>query len=150
MLRNALIAIALLFGSSTVFAAENCSVELQANDAMQFNVKEIEVSRSCTEFTINLKHTGQLAKNVMGHNVVIVKSSDMNAVNADGMKAGLDNNYVKPNDERVIAHADVIGGGETTSVSFDASKLSETESYTFFCSFPGHATLMNGRLKLVP
>lgn len=150
MLRNAWIAIALLFASNAVLAAENCSVELEGNDAMQFNLEEIAVSKSCTEFTVNLKHTGQLAKNVMGHNVVIVKSDDMNAVNMDGMKAGLENNYVKPNDERVIAHSEVIGGGETTSVTFDASKLSETESYTFFCSFPGHSAIMNGRLKIVP
>lgn len=150
MLRNAWIAIALLFASNAVLAAENCSVELEGNDAMQFNLEEIAVSKSCTEFTINLKHTGQLAENVMGHNVVIVKTDDMNAVNTDGMRAGLENNYVKPNDERVIAHSEIIGGGESTSVTFDASKLSETESYTFFCSFPGHATLMNGRLKIVP
>ena len=150
MFRTILIAVALLLGGNAAFAAENCAVELEGNDAMQFNLKEIEVSRSCGEFTISLKHTGQLAENVMGHNVVIVKTADMNAVNMDGMKAGLDNEYVKPDDQRVIAFSEVIGGGQTASLSFKPSGLSETESYTFFCSFPGHSALMNGRLKLVP
>lgn len=149
MIRNCLISLALLLATPAAFGAAECTVELEGNDAMQFNLETIEVSKSCEEFTINLKHVGKLARNVMGHNVVITTTEDMDDVNTDGMQAGLENNYVKPGDERVIAHAEVIGGGESTSVSFDPAKLEDGTDYSFFCSFPGHASVMKGEVKLV-
>ncbi|MGY0556370.1 MULTISPECIES: azurin [unclassified Lysobacter] len=148
MLRTLVIAAALSLAAPAAFAA-TCSVDLEGNDAMQFNKKEIDVSKSCKTFTINLKHTGQLAKNVMGHNVVIAKTADMQGIDADGMKAGLDADYIKAGDARVIAHSKVVGGGESTSISFDPAKLS-ADPNSFFCSFPGHSALMKGTLNLVP
>ncbi|MCP4237751.1 MAG: azurin, partial [Aestuariibacter sp.] len=38
----------------------------------------------------------------------------------------------------------IIGGGEQDTVTFDMSKLSSAEDYTFFCSFPGHFAIMKG------
>lgn len=149
MIRNSLIALALLLAAPTAFGAE-CAVTIEGNDAMQFNLDSIEVSKPCKEFTINLKHVGKLAKNVMGHNVVIAATADMNGVNTDGMQAGLENDYVKPDDPRVIAHTKMIGGGESASVSFDPAKLKDGTAYSFFCSFPGHAALMKGTVNLVP
>ncbi|HEX6928271.1 MAG TPA: azurin [Gammaproteobacteria bacterium] len=149
MFRNILVALGLLFAAPPAFAAE-CSAELTGNDAMQFNLDTIEVNRSCREFTINLTHVGKLAKNVMGHNVVISKTEDMNGINNDGMQAGLENGYIKPADTRVIAQSDMIGGGESTSVSFDPMELEEGGAYSFFCSFPGHASLMKGVITVVP
>lgn len=152
MFRYILMAMTLVFAAPAAFgaAAEKCSVEIEGNDQMRFNLETIEVSKACKEFTVTLKHVGQLARNVMGHNVVISATEDMDDVNRDGMSAGLDNNYVKPNDDRVIAHTKIIGGGETTSVTFDTSKLKDDTPYSFFCSFPGHAALMNGVVKQVP
>src|SRR3546814_4230199 len=95
---------------------------------MQFNTKEIVVDKTCTEFTINLQHTGKLPKAAMGHNVVVTKEADKQGAATDGMAAGLDNDYVKPDDARVIAHTPVIGGGESTSVKFDVSKLAAGEN----------------------
>lgn len=137
-----------LLGLASAPALAACDVTIEGNDAMQFNEKKIVVDKTCKEFTINLKHTGKIAKTAMGHNVVISKKADEKAVATDGMAAGLDNNYVKPGDERVIAHTDVIGGGESTSVTFDVAKLKEGEDYAFFCSFPGHWTIMTGTLEL--
>jgi len=105
------------------------------------------VPKSCKDFTINLKHTGKMARNVMGHNVVVSATSDMSGVNSDGVKAGLPNDYIKPDDARVIAHSKVIGGGETTSVKIPVAKLG-AGPYSFFCSFPGHAALMKGTLTV--
>ena len=47
-------------------------------------------------------------------------------------------------DPRVIAETDLIGGGETASVTFDLSGLEPGGDYTYFCSFPGHYVLMKG------
>lgn len=148
MLRSAVVALTLCCAAPAAVAA-TCSVDLEGNDAMRFDKSSIEVSRSCRTFTINLKHTGQLAQAVMGHNVVITTESDFPAVDAQGRQAGLENAYVKPGDARVVAHSPVIGGGETTSVRFSPSRLGN-DSYVFFCSFPGHSALMKGTVTLVP
>ncbi|MFY2845457.1 azurin [Achromobacter ruhlandii] len=148
LLKNLCAATILALASAPVLAAQ-CSVDIAGNDQMQFDKKEITVSKSCKQFTVNLKHPGTLAKNVMGHNWVLTKQADMQGAVNDGMAAGLDNNYVKKDDARVIAHTKVIGGGETDSVTFDVSKLAAGQDYAYFCSFPGHFALMKGVLKLV-
>ncbi|MFT4173701.1 MAG: azurin [Rhodocyclaceae bacterium] len=128
--------------------AAQCDVEIEGNDAMQFNKASIAVPASCKQFTVKLKHTGKQPKNVMGHNWVLTKSADMPSVATDGISAGIDKQYVKAGDARVIAHTKVIGGGETDSVRIDVSKLKAGESYAYFCSFPGHSALMKGTLTL--
>ena len=142
--------IALLFGliSSVAYAGE-CTVDAEATASMAFNLKEIVISKKCTEVTINLKNSGTRAKNIMGHNLVISKASDMQAVLMDGSAAGLDNNYVKVNDARVVVNTKVIGGGESASVKFNLSKVKVSDSYMFFCSFPGHAGVMKGNVKFM-
>lgn len=126
----------------------NCSTEIEASDAIQYNVSSIVVPSSCTDFKITLKHTGKLPVTAMGHDVVITKKSDMQAVDADGLAAGAGSDYVKADDPRVIAHTKLIGGGETTAVSFPVSKIQGDGPYVFFCSFPGHSTLMNGSISV--
>ncbi len=134
----------LLF-SNQIFAAD-CSVDITSDDQMQYNVSEITVLKSCKEFTINMEHIGKLPRTAMGHNVVITKSADKAAVSTDGIAAGIDNDYVKPDDARVVAHSKIIGGGEKTSVTFKPTDLKDGEDYDFFCSFPGHFARMTGKI----
>lgn len=148
MIRKFVVASVLVLASAPLLAAE-CSVEVHSTDQMTFDTKEIKVSKSCKTFTIDLKHVGNLPKNVMGHNLVVAKTADVQVVSADGIAAGVDKDYLKEGDERVIAHTKLIGGGESDSVTFDVSKLDAAQSYQFFCSFPGHAALMKGALTLV-
>jgi len=143
-----LIAPALLAALSTSAMAADCSVNIDANDAMKFDKNEIVIDKSCKEFTINLTHSGKLARNVMGHNIVITKTDDSAAVARDGLAAGLDNQYVKPDDARVVTYTDIIGGGEKTSKTFSVEKLVAGQNYTFFCSFPGHVALMKGAVSV--
>ncbi|WP_445657329.1 azurin [Achromobacter sp. NCFB-sbj8-Ac1-l] len=148
LLKNLCAAAVLALVSAPALAAD-CSVEIAGTDQMQFDKKEITVSKRCKEFTVKLTHPGKLPKTAMGHNWVLTKQADMQGAVNDGMAAGLDNNYVKKDDARVIAHTKVIGGGETDSVTFDVSKLAAGQDYAYFCSFPGHFALMKGVLKLV-
>lgn len=141
-------AAALLCTAALPAMAAQCDVTIESNDAMQFNLKEITVDKSCEEFTVNLKHVGKLPVSAMGHNWVLTKAADFQATATAGMAAGLANNHLQPGDERVIASTSMIGGGEETSVTFDVSKLAANEEYTFFCSFPGHWAVMKGALKL--
>ena len=126
----------------------DCATEIEGNDAMQFNVGSIAVPASCSEFKITLKHTGKMPVAAMGHNVVITRLADMQSVAAEGMGAGAAAAYVKPGDARVIAHTELIGGGQSTSVSFPVSKIQGNGPYEFFCSFPGHSAIMKGTIAV--
>ena len=147
MFRKTLLALSLCLLAPSAFAA--CWVELQGNDAMKFDLADIAIDKNCATFAITLRHTGKMARNVMGHNVVVTRTADMSAVNADGMKAGLASEYVKPGDARVIAASKVVGGGQSTTLTLPVAKLKAAPGpYAFFCSFPGHAALMKGTITL--
>jgi len=134
----------LAMGSFASAQAADCEVTVDSTDQMRFDTDRIVMDASCEEFTVHLTHSGNLAKNVMGHNWVLTLAEDLRGVANDGISAGLDNDYIKPDDERVIAFTEIIGGGEETSITFDVSGLSKDKDYEFFCSFPGHSALMKG------
>ncbi len=132
-----------LLASPVTFAA-NCTIDLVGNDQMKFDKTSVTVSSNCAEIEIKLAHSGTLAANVMGHNVVVSPTDVWQAAAQDGLKAGAANHYVTPGDARVIAYTEMIGGGQTTSVKFPGSALTAGTPYTFYCSFPGHWSLMKG------
>jgi len=140
-----LIALSLL--SAPAFADE-CTLEIEGNDQMQFNKSEMEAPLKCGTVTIKLIHTGKLPKNAMGHNWVLVETKNVMAIGSAGMKAGLDNDHVPPKDDRVFAASKVIGGGEETTVEVDLTKLDKSLDYSFVCTFPGHFSMMKGKFKL--
>ncbi len=147
MLRKTLIAMTLLLSAPLAAQAATCSVDLAGDDAMKFDKANIDVPKSCKDFTINLSHPGKLPKNVMGHNVVVAKTADLSGVASDGIAAGEGADYVKAGDARVVAHSKLIGSGETTSVKIPVAKLAGGP-FSYFCTFPGHSTLMKGTLTL--
>jgi azurin len=124
-----------------------CKLEISGNDMMQYDKKELSVAGDCTQVELTLHHTGKLPKEAMGHNWVLVKSDDLTAVANAGMGAGPANNYIQSGDKRVIAHTKVVGGGESTSVTFPTSVLQKGGSYMYLCTFPGHNALMRGTFK---
>ncbi|AIG04501.1 azurin [Pseudomonas fluorescens] len=143
-----IVAVSLLTLASGQLLAAECKVTVDSTDQMSFDTKAIEIDKSCKTFTVELKHSGKLPKNVMGHNWVLTTAADMQPVATDGMAAGIDNNYLKKDDTRIIAHTKIIGAGETDSVTFDVSKLTAGTDYMFFCSFPGHISMMKGTVTL--
>lgn len=132
-------------GDTAAAPAGECSVELTGDDAMKYSLNEITVPASCADFTINFKHTGKMPKTAMGHNVVVTKTADVNAVVKDGMKAGASTDYIKAGDERVLAHTKLLGGGESESLKLDVAKL-KADPYSFICTFPGHSGTMHGTI----
>jgi azurin len=136
---------AVLAGFSSIASAKTCSFELQGTDQMKFDKESIAVAADCTEVEVKLKHSGTLPKTAMGHNWVLTDSADFNAVTSAGVTAGPDQNYVPKADKRVIAATKLIGGGESTSIKFPTSKLKKGGDYIFFCSFPGHWSVMKGK-----
>jgi azurin len=135
-------AAAVFFAGSA--AAKTCDVPVEATDAMQYNTKELAIGKDCKEVKLILKHTGKLPKTAMGHNLVIATDKDMQAVAADGLKAGITSEYLQKGDARVVAATKLVGGGEETSTTFKVSALKAGETYKFFCTFPGHLGIMQG------
>ena len=135
--------------ASDTAAAGACEAVVESDDAMNFNTKELVIDKTnCKEFKVTLKHTGKMPKTAMGHNIVISKAEDTKGVLADGASAGVDADYVKAGDARVVAHTALIGGGEETSVTIDTSKFADGGKYEFYCSFPAHSAQMLGHVTL--
>ena len=135
--------------SSNVYA-DSCNIEVKVGDNMNFVPTALSVSASaCETVTINLTHTGSIPRNAMGHNWVLSATADAQATAQEGWTSGLDNQYLKLADNRVIAHTKIVGGGESDSVSFKLSDLKVGGDYTFFCSFVGHFAMMQGKFTIV-
>jgi azurin len=126
--------------------AKTCELSIEGNDQMQFNKSELVVGADCDKVKLTLEHTGDLGAQQMGHNWVLTQTADYQDVANKGMSAGAGTDYVAPGDDRVLASTEVIGGGSTTSVTFDAATLESGGDYTYFCSFPGHSAAMKGKL----
>ena len=116
-------------------------VILNSFDNMIYDKNKIEVN-SGKNIILTLNHKGKVSKEFMGHNFVLLKKG----VNVDeyAKKAVLakSNDYIPDSDE-AIAYTKMLGGGESTTISFLAP---EAGIYTYICSFPGHYMMMRGEL----
>lgn len=153
LIRNSVAALAMMTGPALLLvcnpaaAADACKLEISGTDSMQYDKKELVVPVSCKEVTVTLHHTGKLPAAAMGHNWVLVSTPDLSAVAAAGMGVGAAADYVPAGDKRVLAHTKLIGGGQTTSVTFSTSGLKAGGDYSYLCTFPGHNALMRGKVK---
>jgi len=149
LVRHTLTAAALLgaLGLPLYAQADPCQLEISGNDQMQYDKSELAAPASCKEITVTLRHSGKLPKEAMGHDWVLVNAADATAVANAGLGAGLANDYVAAGDKRVLAHTKVIGGGESTSVTFPTAILKKGGAYEYLCTFPGHFALMHGTFK---
>ncbi|MCB0570799.1 MAG: cupredoxin domain-containing protein [Phaeodactylibacter sp.] len=119
------------------------TVRLTGDDMMKYNLNKIEV-KAGQKINLTLTHTGKMKKEVMGHNFVLLKPGvDVDAFATEATKHK-DSDYIPTNMEGdIIAHTSLVGGGESTSVSFDAPAPG---TYKYICSFPAHHITMNGEL----
>jgi azurin len=71
----------------------------------------------------------------------------MSAIVNAGMAAGPSRGYLPEHDARVIAATPIVGGGESATVKFATGLLRPGTHYAFFCTSPGHSTLMRGKFR---
>lgn len=139
----------LLFIPCTTLATnQDCNYIITVDNRMQFDTKSMVISKECNTVTVTLENTGTTSAAIMGHNWVLARTEDINSVLNDGWRSGLENDFVKPNDDRVIAYTKVLGGGESETISISMKELSPTDSYSFVCSFPGHFANMTGTFEI--
>ena len=113
---------------------------------MSYSTKSISAA-GCSELKVTLKHTGKLPKAAMGHNIVIAAEGDVAAVTEAATKAGPAKDY-SPGTAKVIAATKLLAGGETDSFTVATSKFKKGTKYKFFCTFPGHGSIMTGDVTL--
>lgn len=121
-------------------ATDNLFIE--SNDQMQYTVSELKAPAG--KITLTLKHIGKMEKAVMGHNLVILKPGTDVADFALKAVDAKDTEYIPASEKaNVIAHTKIIGGGESDTIEFT---IDEKGTYDFICSFPGHVSMMKGKL----
>lgn len=134
-----------------VYGAD-CSVTISGNDQMQFDKKEIKVPKDCKKFEVALKHSGKMPLKTMGHNWVLTKESDWRDVAIKEASRFPKSPDDVAKDKRIIAQTTFVGGAaddpKQTKVTVDVASLSKSTNYQFFCSFPGHFAVMNGKFIL--
>lgn len=118
------------------------TLTIEGNDQMQFNKTELRVPVG-EPVELTLKHVGKMAKEVMGHNFVLLDVGvDFNTFATEASTAK-DNDYIPEDTSGIIVHTGMLGGGESETVEFT---INEAGTYDFLCSFPGHYAMMKGVL----
>lgn len=118
------------------------NLALTGNDLMKFDKSELKV-KSGQEVTLTLRHAGKGDIKIMGHNFVLLNQGvGIPVFAAKAASAGQKKDWIPEGGKDVIAHTKMIGGGQTTTVTFTAPAAG---TYDFICSFPGHSGLMKGK-----
>jgi azurin len=122
--------------------AKEVTLELTGNDQMQYDKRVMSVHAG-QEVTLIFHHAGTMPKTAMGHNfVLLTQGTDMEAFDKAAGQAG-DNDFIpKDKSDEIIAHTRLLAGGETDTIKFTAPPAG---TYTYLCTFPGHAAQMNGK-----
>jgi len=115
---------------------------IEANDLMRFNKTLLKV-KAGEPVKLTLKNVGELPKQSMGHNAVVLQpGTDLPAFAGEAIKA-TDNEFIPLTfASSIVAHTKLLGPGETDVIEFTL----ENGVYPFICSFPGHYGLMQGKI----
>jgi azurin len=119
------------------------TVQLEGTDQMKYNFTRIDVAAGRT-VKLTLTHAGKMAKNVMGHNFVLLKKdTDVVAYATSAIAAKATDFIPADGADKVLAQTKLLGAGESDTIEFAAP---EAGTYVFICTFPGHYTMMKGIL----
>ena len=121
--------------------SKNTVLNINSDDSMLYD-KNVLRAKSGKKIILTLNHTGKLPKNIMGHNLVLLKMNvDVNVFSKLALE--FKNNDYIPLNEDFIAYTKMLGGGESDTISFT---INEPGEYKYVCTFPGHYQMMQGVL----
>lgn len=115
---------------------------IEGNDMMRFDKTLFKV-KAGEPVKLTFKNVGELPKESMGHNVVVLQpGTDLPAFAGEAIKAA-DAEYIPLTfASSIVAHTKLLGPGETDVIEFTL----ESGVYPFICSFPGHYGVMQGKI----
>lgn len=111
-------------------------------EQLRFDVKEVEVKAGKKVRLIFVN------PDALPHNLVLVKPGKADTVATAAIMLGADG-FAKqfiPESEDILHYTALLDGGEEEELEFDAP--TEPGDYQFVCTFPGHAFLMRGILRV--
>jgi len=120
------------------------SIVMGTKPGLKFDLEAFEVKAgSKVKLTFNNNDD-------MLHNLVIVKPNTAIEVGEDALKMGLEGsqkNYI-PNSDKVLFHTNILSPETSESIYFEAPTV--PGDYSYVCTFPGHAYVMQGIMRVVP
>ena len=121
-------------------------IEITANDQMQYSIKAIE-AKAGEQLKVVLTNIGQLPKEAMGHNWVLLKAgTDTMAFAIAGSTARETDFIPAALKDQVIASIGILGPRKSGEVVFTVPAAGE---YAFLCTFPAHFAIgMKGVLTV--
>jgi len=122
------------------------TIEITAGDDMKFSVTTI-TAKPGEQIRLVLKNIGKMPKQVMGHNVVVLKSTANADAFATAAMSAQATGYI-PADKKadIVASTALAGPDESVEIVFKAPAAG---SYPYLCTFPGHAAAgMKGKLEV--
>ncbi len=121
------------------------TVTVTANDQMQFSTKAIDVPAG-SNVVIILQNIGTMAKDVMGHDLTILKpGTDIAAFATKAMTAKATDYIPASEAASIVAHTKLLGPGESDTLKLAAPAPGD---YPFICTFPGHYAMMQGVMSV--
>ena len=108
-------------------------------DALEFDTKSFSATAG-SEVVLTFSNGSAINQ----HNWVLVRPGTKDAVATDGSSAGPTNDWIPPNDERVLAHTRLLDPGESAEIKFTL----EYGTYQFVCTFPAHNFTMFGDFEV--
>jgi len=130
----------------TVPGIENVALSnswtVEGNDQMRFDTELIRV-KAGEPVELLFKNVGQLPKESMGHNLVVLKpGTDVATFGSEAVSAA-DNDYIpKTSLSSIVVYTKLLGPGEEDTITFTLEK----GVYPYLCSFPGHFGIMQGKI----
>lgn len=123
---------------------EPIHITLETHDNMTYTGGDLFKAKVNVDIKLTLENVGQLPKESMGHNlVVLTPGTDHAEFGAEAFKVK-DEDYIPATfASSIVAHTKLLGPGESDEIIF---KFDEVGAYTFVCSFPGHWGTMHGTI----
>ena len=117
--------------SEALVPAGAAALDIAADgDALKFSTGTL-TAKAGADVVLTFNNTSIINQ----HNWVLVNDGDKDGVATDGTIAGAANDWLQPDDPRVISHTALLNPGETEEVHFTAPPAG---AYQFVCTFPGH------------
>jgi len=120
-------------------------IKIEGHNNLRFTVETIKASPG-EKLKITMTTITDMDKSQMAHNWVLLKQGTdaMNFV-TKGLQH-TDNDFIDPAlEDKIIAHTDMVGGGETDSIVFTVPEKKGT--YEYICTFRAHYQAgMKGKL----
>ena len=119
------------------------SIVMRTKPGLKFDLEIFEVKAgSKVKITFNNNDD-------MLHNLVIVRPNTAIEVGDAALKLGLQGsqkNYI-PNSDKVLFHTNILSPQSSETIYFEAPSV--PGDYSYVCTFPGHAYVMQGIMRVV-